>query len=94
MEMNDIYYLVLEFASSKEGIIAAFIFVYCCWFFVPAFHVAFLHSDERDLEVKVDALTKIIVFFVVFVILPPLLIVAYILNFLGIWREEGLKYEG
>tara|TARA_R110002012_G_C11189441_1_gene558224 strand:- start:70 stop:342 length:273 start_codon:yes stop_codon:yes gene_type:complete len=82
-DMNT-YPLLLEWASSKEGILLCLILVYFAYFFMPAVQTSFIASEGE----KTDLLTKVIVFLVVFLVLPPLLILGIILNFLGLLGEE------
>ena len=86
MEFNlETYYKLVEWASSKEGILVALVVLYFAWFFIPAVRVSFFESEEGG---KDSLITKIIVFIVVFVIIPPLLILGIILDFLGLLSEE------
>ena len=87
MEMNDIYYLVLEFASSKEGIIAASIFVYCCWFFVPAIHAAYFTENVFGSRIG-NSIMNTFAFIVLFLLVPPLLILGTIVNFFSMEAVE------
>tara|TARA_R110002020_G_scaffold390090_1_gene600594 strand:+ start:490 stop:762 length:273 start_codon:yes stop_codon:yes gene_type:complete len=85
MEFNlETYYKLLEWSSSREGILVALIVLYFAWFFIPAVQVSFFDSEGE----RTDPLTKVIVFLVVFLVLPPLLILGIILNFLGLLSEE------
>lgn len=78
------YYKLLEWSSSREGILVALIVLYFAWFFIPAVQVSFFDSEGE----RTDPLTKVIVFIVVFVIIPPILMLGIILDFLGLLSEE------
>ena len=84
MEINwNTYSELISWASSKEGVFVAFIAVYFAWFFIPAVQVSFFDKDGE----KTGLLTKLIVFVAMFVFLPPILILAHTLNFLGLLSE-------
>ena len=86
MEFNlETYYGLVEWATSKEGILVALLTVYFAWFLIPAIQASFITPQGEEPS---NITTKIIVFFVVFVLLPPILLLAMALNFLGLLGEE------
>jgi uncharacterized membrane protein required for colicin V production len=79
------YYGLVEWATSKEGILVALLAVYLAWFLIPAIQASFITPQGEEPS---SIATKVIVFFVVFVLLPPVLLLAMTLNFLGLLGEE------
>lgn len=70
--------------TTKEGMAVIALVIYFACFFIPAVKVSFFDSEGE----KTGLLTSIIVFIVTFVLLPPVLLLALVLDFLGFLSVE------